>query len=182
VRPLRVVLIGPECTGKTTLARELAAHFAVPWAAEHAREYVERHGQSLGYGDVEPIARGQREGEDAAIARALAEHARLVILDTDLVSTLVYSLHYYGGCPEWIRTEAARRLGEIYLLHDTDVPWIADGLQREQPERRDELFALYAATLARLGAATREIRGPWVERRRRAIAAIDEALGRSAPR
>ena len=70
VKPARVVLIGPECTGKTWLAGELAARYGVPSAPEHAREYVERHGTALTYADVDPIGRGQRAGEDAAIARA----------------------------------------------------------------------------------------------------------------
>ena len=176
VTPLRVVLIGPECTGKTWLAGQLAAHYGVPCSAEHAREYVARHARALTYEDVEPIARGQRAGEDAATARAVAEGTRLVILDTDLVSTLVYSRHYYGDCPSWIEEEALRRRGDLYLLHHVDVDWVADGDQREQPERREELFALFEATLERLAGPRAEIRGPWEERQRRAIAAVDERL------
>jgi NadR type nicotinamide-nucleotide adenylyltransferase len=178
---LRVVLIGPECTGKTSLAADLAAHFGVPWSREHAREYVERHGQVLSYRDVDAIARGQLAGEDAAVARATAERARLVILDTDLVSTMVYSRHYYGDCPPWVEREAQRRRGGLYLLHHTDVAWVADGLQREQPERRQELFALFKATLERLDVPSAEIHGSWPERRQRALVAIEDALARSRP-
>jgi len=173
---LRVTLIGPECTGKTRLAGDLADYYAVPWSPEHAREYVERHGQALDYRDVEPIGRGQQSGEDAAIARAAADGAALVLHDTDLVSTAVYSRHYYGDCPTWIEDEARRRLADLYLLHHVDVAWVADGLQREQPERREELFARFRATLAGLGAACAEIEGGWQERRGRAISAIDGLL------
>ena len=108
----------------------------MPWSREYAREYVERHGAELTYADVDPIGRGQRQGEDAAIARAAADGAPIVVLDTDLVSTAVYSRHYYGDCPAWIEQQAARRQGELYLLHHVDVPWVEDGRQREQPERR----------------------------------------------
>lgn len=176
MRPLRVVLIGPECTGKTRLAGELAALYGVPWSREYAREYVDRHGRALGYADVEPIGRGQKHGEDVAIARATAERSPLVLLDTDLVSTAVYGRHYYGDCPAWIEQEAARRLGELYLLHHIDVPWVEDARQREQPERRPQLFQRFRATLEGSGARLAHVRGGWDERRRRALQAIDALL------
>jgi nicotinamide riboside kinase len=176
VRPARAVLIGPECTGKTWLAGELAARYAVPFAPEHAREYAGRLGAALAYADVDPIGRGQQAGEDAAIARAEAGGAPLVVLDTDLVCTMVYSRHYYGACPAWIEEEARRRLGDLYLLHHVDVEWVPDGHQREQPERREELFARFRAALDGLGARVRDVSGSWDERRGRAIAAVDGLL------
>ena len=176
MKPTRVVLIGPESTGKTWLAGELAAIYGVPWSREHAREYVERHGSQLGYADVDRIGRGQKRNEDAAIARALAESAALVVLDTDLLSTAVYSRHYYGDCPGWIEEGAARRLGELYLLHHVDVPWVAEGNQREQPERRAELFERFRAALAAAGAKVADVEGSWDERRRRAVQAIGALL------
>lgn len=180
MRPRRVVLIGPESTGKTWLAGELAARHKVPWSPEHARAYVERHGAALTYADVEPIGRGQREGEDAAILRATAAGAALVVLDTDLVSTSVYSRHYYGDCPRWVEEKAERRLGDLYLLHHVDVEWTADGHQRAAPERREELFERFRAALAGLRARVSDIRGSWDERRLRAVAAVDALLGGGA--
>jgi NadR type nicotinamide-nucleotide adenylyltransferase len=176
MRPARVVLIGPECTGKTWLAGELAALYGVPWSREYAREYVDRHGAHLTLADVDPIGRGQQQGEDAALARAAADAAPIVVFDTDLVSTAVYSRHYYGDCPAWIERQAALRQGELYLLHYADVPWVEDGRQREQPERRLELFERFSATLAAAEARVVPIQGLWEERRRRGVQAVDGLL------
>ncbi|MCG6925967.1 MAG: ATP-binding protein [Acidobacteria bacterium] len=174
--PLRVVLIGPESTGKTRLAGDLAERYGVPWAAEYAREYVEARREPLGFGDVEPIGRGQKAGEDAVLAQARRLGLPLAFLDTDLVSTMVYSRHYYGKCPEWIERDARERRGDLYLLHDVDVDWVADGHQRAAPERREELQALFEATLVGLGAPISPVRGSWSERRRRAIESVDRLL------
>jgi NadR type nicotinamide-nucleotide adenylyltransferase len=171
--PLRVVLIGPESTGKTRLAGDLAAHYGVPWSPEHAREYVETHAGPLGYADVDAIGRGQKTGEDAVITRAVQFGVPLVVLDTDLVSTMVYSRHYYGECPEWIEGEARVRLGDLYLLHHIDVDWVPDGHQREQPARREELFESFRTTLQDLGARVCDVRGSWDERQRRATESVD---------
>jgi NadR type nicotinamide-nucleotide adenylyltransferase len=173
---LRVVLIGPESTGKTRLASELAARYGVPWSPEYAREFVTGRKGALGLEDVDAIGRGQKAGEDAALAQARRLGEPLVFLDTDLVSTWVYSRHYYGDCPEWIEKEARARVGDLYLLHHVDVAWVGDGLQREQPARREELFELFQTTLDGLGAAVHNVKGSWDERHRHAIQTVDRLL------
>jgi NadR type nicotinamide-nucleotide adenylyltransferase len=176
-RPASVVLIGPESTGKTRLAARLAAHYGVPWSPEHAREYVEANARPLGYEDVELIGRGQQAGEDATRKQSETQGAGFVLHDTDLVSTLVYSRHYYADCPAWIESAARERRGDLYLLHHPDVDWVADGLQREQPARREELFRAFRETLESLEAAIADIHGSWAEREQRARAAIDALRG-----
>jgi NadR type nicotinamide-nucleotide adenylyltransferase len=165
---LHVVLTGSECTGKTTLARELAARYATVWLPEYARAYLSMRRRALSLADVEPIARGQIAAEDA-LARG---DRRLLIQDTDLVSTLVYGRHYYGECPGWIADAARSRLADLYLLLHPDVPWIADGLQRDRPEGRDEIHALFDDALRSLGARVVDVRGSWDARRAAAISAI----------
>ena len=169
---LRVVLIGPECTGKTVLAQALARRYGVPWSPEFARAFVDAVRRPLTGADVEPIARGQIANEDEAAARA----TRLLLLDTDLVSTVVYSCHYNGFCPGWIEQAARARLGDLYLLHHVDTPWLEDGNQREAPDRRVELFGRFRGTLNRMGALIIDIRGSWEEREAAAAAAIDRLL------
>ena len=176
-RQRRVVVIGPECTGKTTLARELAAARGVPWVPEFARAFVDTVGRAVRYEDVEAIARGQQAAEDRAREAAVP----LLILDTDLVSTLVYSRHYYDDCPGWVEPAARARLADLYLLLATDVPWTPEGFQREQPERREELYLLFEDTLQRLRAPAVAIRGTWAERREAADRAVDALLSSQPP-
>ena len=171
-RPLVVVVTGSECTGKTTLARELAAAFGAPCSAEFAREYLGAKAAPLVAGDVEPIARGQVAGEDTAGRKAID----LLIKDTDLVSTEVYARHYYGSCPLWIAEEARARRGDLYLLLHPDVPWVADGFFRDRPADRAWLHRLFAERLADLGARTVDVTGDWRARRQTAFAAVDGLL------
>jgi NadR type nicotinamide-nucleotide adenylyltransferase len=173
-RPLVVVVIGSECTGKTTMARTLAARYGATLSAEYAREYVDAKRAPLDAADVEPIAAGQRDGEDAAAAAA----GELVVKDTDLVSTTVYARHYYGTCPGWVDDAARARLGDLYLLLHPDVPWVADGLQRDRPVGRDRIHELFRAALAARGAHTVDITGPWQERLATAEAAVSACLTR----
>jgi NadR type nicotinamide-nucleotide adenylyltransferase len=164
-----VVVSGSESTGKTTLAGDLASHYGTAWAPEFAREYLERKGSPLDDSDVEPIARGQMAGEDEAATRA----SGLLILDTDLVSTVVYSRHYYGRCPEWIAEAARSRLADLYLLLQPDVPWVPDGNLRDRPAARHELHELFHYALQAFGARYVEIGGSWAERKRRALVSTD---------
>lgn len=169
---LRVVVTGSECTGKTTLAAALARHYGTLWVPEHAREYVAAKKAAVVFADVENIARGQLASE----ARIAAAARRLLIQDTDLLSTVVYSRHYFGSCPGWIEAEALARRPDLYLLAGIDVPWEAEGDQRDRGDRREEMQGLFRDATAVAGATTIEIAGDPEERTRRSIRAIDALL------
>jgi NadR type nicotinamide-nucleotide adenylyltransferase len=168
----RVCLIGAECTGKTRLAEDLARHFAAVCVPEYAREYAVRVARPLTYMDVGPIAEGQIALEEAA---PRAPRSALRILDTDLISTVVYSRHHYGLCPEWIEREARKRRADLYLLLDIDVPWVADPA-RDSGERRDRLHDEFRDALEEFEARYELVSGEWKERLRHAIRAIEATL------
>lgn len=165
---IKVVLTGGESSGKTELARRLGEHFSAPVSTEFVRGYAAERDGKLGFGDHGPIARGQMASEDAAIARA----GDVVILDTDLVSTVVYCEHYFGRSPEWIENEARTRAGQLYLLLKPDIPWIADGV-RDRGERRDEMHDLFRRKLQDYGLKSVEIGGERDDRFRDAVQAIE---------
>jgi NadR type nicotinamide-nucleotide adenylyltransferase len=167
----RVCLIGPECTGKTTLAEELSVHFGAPMIPEFAREYAARVKRLLTFDDVEAIARGELALMEAAPSEGL------VILDTDLISTVVYSRHYYGRCPEWIGAEARKRKADLYLLTDIDVPWTADGV-RDSAAARAALHGQFANALAMFGANFVTVTGDWEHRWKTAVTQLDSLLDR----
>lgn len=172
----KVVLTGSESSGKTTLALALGAHFDAPVSVEFVREFAAKQG-AIAFSDHGPIARGQMAAEDTAIARA----TDLVILDTDLVSTVVYCEHYFGRAPEWIVEEARRRAGDLYLLTKPDIPWIADGI-RDRGERREEMHGLFRDKLRALGLPYMEIGGERAERLSSAIHAIETTTAQRGSR
>lgn len=170
----RIVLYGPESTGKTTLSAALAARYGTTWVPEFARGYLDvlRPLRTIDLvcaeEDLVPIAAGQRVTEDEAATRC----DRLLFCDTDALVTEVYAQHYFGRVPPIVAELARNGRYEHHLLLAPDVPWVDDG-QRDRPHRRDEMFALFEAALIRHGRPYTVIRGGWDERQRAAEAVID---------
>ena len=170
-RPFRVCLTGAESTGKTELARLLAARFGAPWVPEFSRQYAEHVARELSYMDVMPIANGQMELE----GRIAVSAGDLLILDTDLVSTVVYARHHFGACPAMIEALARQRLADVYFLLDIDVPWVHDPVRDSGPTR-DSLHERFCDALEEFGANVREISGLWDERLRKAVREVHSVL------
>ncbi|MCZ6726749.1 MAG: ATP-binding protein [Acidobacteria bacterium] len=170
---IRVVVTGSECTGKTTLAQALAEHYGTFCVPEYARQFVLEKGAPPVYRDVEAIARGQIALEDSLVSQA-AEASPLLIQDTDLLSTVVYSRHYYGDCPGWVEEAQRNRGAELYLLADIDVPWAPDGDQRDRGGQREAMQTLFRQALIERGLHFVEIQGSRADRSRLAVEAIDE--------
>ena len=138
---LRVVCaVGPESTGKTTICRELARRFGVPWLGEYAREYLD--GRPYGADDVAAIAREQMHREAALLTGAKSG----VVLDTDLTVIVVWWSERLGAVPGWLEDAFAAQSPRLYLLCRPDLPWEPDPL-RESPGDRDRLYARYRQLL-----------------------------------
>jgi NadR type nicotinamide-nucleotide adenylyltransferase len=172
---MRVVVTGSECTGKTTLAEMLAAHYVTACVFEFARQFVAEKGAAPVYADVEAIARGQIETEDEATRNA-KDGSRVLIQDTDLLSTIVYSEHYYHDCPGWITTAFEKRAAQLYVLTGIDVPWSPDGEQRDRGDRREEMHELFQKALVDRELRFIDVRGSSDDRLRAALTAIDNVV------
>lgn len=145
-----VAVVGPESTGKTTLALELAAAFAVPCLPEYAREYLEERLERTGDGsydeaDLAAIAREHIRREGAFVRSA----ERGGVIDTDLIVILIWWNERFGESPAWLHRAIARQPKRLYLLCVPDLPWQADPL-RESEHDRERLFDVYQAALTDL--------------------------------
>jgi NadR type nicotinamide-nucleotide adenylyltransferase len=181
-RPLlRIAVFGPESTGKTTLARQLAGYFGEPWCPEFVRGFWDARGGRITADDLDAIARGQMEGEDAAANEA----RRLLFCDTELLTCVLWDdLLFPGASPAWVRTEAERRSHAyaLYLFCDIDLPFVPDP-QRCFPDEagRANGRRLWRETLASRGLPVVEIRGVGAARLEAAAAAVNSVLERSGP-
>jgi NadR type nicotinamide-nucleotide adenylyltransferase len=171
----KIVLFGSESTGKTTLAQQLAAYYHTVWVPEYSRIYQEEKGRLLTINDVIPIAKGQIQLEDLAMDKA----NHLLICDTDILETKVYSQAYNGSCPQWLLDIIPHRLAHLYLLADIDMPWEPDGI-RDRPYNREEMHDLFKNELIQRNLPFAEISGSYNERLKQAVCAIDEFLNKIA--
>lgn len=173
----RVVVFGPESTGKTTLARSLAAQLGEPWAEEFVREFWEVKDGKITAEDLGTIALGQMANEERAAERA----RRVVIGDTDLLTCVLWNdLLFPGKCPEWVRAEAEARVRstDLFLFCDTDLAWAEDP-QRCFPDEagRAMVRRVWREALVGRGQPWVEITGEGAERERIAVEAVKRLLG-----
>ena len=173
---VKVVLFGPESTGKTTLSTQLARHYNTVWAPEFAREYLQdkwnNYRKTCEDTDLIPIAEGQMKLENNLAKKA----DKILICDTDLLETKVYSQEYYGGYVDPKLDKAAKENKyDLYLLTYIDTPWEADDL-RDRPEMRLEMFTAFEKALKDHNKNYIVLKGDKETRLKKAIKTIDKIL------
>lgn len=169
----KVVVIGPESTGKSTVSEALSDHYQCPWVPEFAREYIDKLNRPYSYADLEEIAKGQVLFEDKAAEKA----KKLIICDTNLYVLKVWSEHKFGKVSTWILNQIAQRKYDLYLITDIDIAWTEDP-QREHPEPEMRRYFLdwYKKLVQQSGVPFKIIAGAQEDRKEKAIHLIDEHL------
>lgn len=171
-----VVLAGPESSGKSWLSAQLQQQFGGILVGEYVRYFIEQNPRDTCLADIPQIARGQLAQEDTA--RAL--QPELLILDTHLLSNMLWSQTLFGDCPDWLEAELLRRHYDLHLLLSPDnVEWTPDG-QRCQPSlsERQAFFSASRQWLEQHHQPTQVITGDWQARQQQAFAAVEQLLGR----
>ncbi|MEM9686972.1 MAG: ATP-binding protein [Bacteroidota bacterium] len=173
---VKVVLFGPESTGKTTLSEQLARHYNTVWVPEYAREYLQNkwnnERKTCEPEDLLPIAAGQIRLENKLTPKA----TRVLICDTDLFETKVYSEAYYlGSCDPELEKYALKNTYDLYFLTYIDVPWVRDDL-RDKPNEREQMFLHFKNTLEKYNRPYVLLKGNKKERLQEAVKHIDKLL------
>ncbi|MCB0382423.1 MAG: ATP-binding protein [Psychroserpens sp.] len=172
---IKVVLFGPESTGKSTLAKDLASFFNTVFVEEFSRHYAEikrEQNQKLTKDDVLPIAVGQMLLENEQLKKA----NKVLICDTDLLETKVYSEFYYDGfCPDSLKKYALENTYDLYFLTYIDTPWEADEI-RDQPNTRLQMFEAFEQALIDSKKRYCVVKGSYDERLNTCIAQIHKLL------
>lgn len=167
----RISVTGPESTGKSYLAEQLADYYTTIWVPEVAREFLANLNRPYGYDDIVIISR-----EQLALENKLSDNgSRYLFCDTDFLVTKIWSQFKYGKCDPWIDEMVISHRYHLYLLCNIDLPWEHDPL-REHPDRREELFGMYLKELQNLRVNYRIISGIGDERLKNAISAMEEAF------
>lgn len=179
----KIVAIGPESTGKSTLCRQLADYFNTIWCPEYAREYLHQHGVHYNYHDLINITQGQLAMEDYCVEQLEAENTisetanRLLFMDTNMYVMKVWYEYVFGRCEQLVLNEVAARTYDLYLLCNIDLPWTADEM-REYPDEkpRIELYHIYKDLLLNQNTPWIEISGNYEQRLQAALRSINKFL------
>ncbi len=167
----KIILTGPESSGKTTLANDLAQYYKVEYVHEYAREYLSEIGKSYSFEDVIRIAEGQHERERLASL----EDRSIIICDTDLLTIKIWLEYKYGRSDEWVDSVISKYKMRHYLLCTPDMPWEDDEM-RENPGDRQELFNIFKENLEFYNLDYKIVEGPEKYREREAISMIESSF------
>jgi NadR type nicotinamide-nucleotide adenylyltransferase len=173
----KIVIIGPESTGKSTLSEQLAAHYNATYVKEYAREYLLTHGTNYSFDDLLTIAQGQIQLEEYALANintATQNGQPKLIIDTDMYVMKVWCEFVFNNCHHFILNQIVQRKYHLYLLCNIDLPWVKDAL-REYPDliTREKLYHHYKDILINQQVPWVEITGNYQQRLQLAINTID---------
>lgn len=180
----KIVVLGPESTGKSTLCAGLAAHYNTLWVPEAARDYLVQHGMDYTYNDLLHIAQQQQQLEEEyakQLQQSTIHYSPItpLIIDTNQYVMKVWCEVVFGKCHAWILKKAAAVHYDLYLLCNVDLPWVQDGLREyPDPEQRRRLFLEYKDILINDGTPWAIISGVAEERLRQAVEIIDTVLKR----
>ena len=176
----KIVVIGPESTGKTTLCEQLATYYNTIWVKEYAREYLLKHGKDYTFENLLEIAKGQIKEEELGIGnwestnfKQQTTNNKPVFIDTDMYVMKVWCEFVFERCHHWILNRIAERKYDLYLLCNTDLPWVKDEL-REYPDlvSRQKLYQYYKDILVNQHVPWVEISGGYEERLAKAIEVV----------
>lgn len=170
---VKVVVIGPESTGKSTLSEALSQHYNAPWVPEYARYYIDQLERSYDKHDLLEIARGQIQWEE----QKTKEASHLLICDTDLIVIKVWAEHKYDDCHSEILETIHSRHYDLYLLTDVDLPWEEDP-QRENPHLREYFMGVFKTEIEKTNTPYTIISGNYEQRMQTAVEAIDSLINK----
>jgi NadR type nicotinamide-nucleotide adenylyltransferase len=172
--PKKIVITGPESTGKSTLCEQLAMHYGTVWVPEYARAYLLQIKRPYNFDDLLVIAKGQLEMEDK-ISNSFSN--KIVFIDTDMYVMKVWCEFVFGRCHSFILDQIVNRKYDGYLLCNTDLPWVADEL-REYPDlkSREQLYFMYKDLMINQSLPWTNITGSYDERFFKAISFVENHL------